>query len=161
MTAYSVPETRPGVLAVPGGAAVEAARSAAALMLAQGRTSQLVVHRSTRARGYVYAGEWVADCTRDGCGGTEFITRKPRRLRGVAGTRGPRIPVLVCSHCGMRALVEWPREWLPITEVLERRPIPHTRNWYPAGHATAVVNGVRDGETVAELLAENHEHGVY
>jgi hypothetical protein len=148
-------------LSVRDDAAVEHVRQSAALMLARGRTSQLIVHRSTQARAYVYAGEWVADCTRDGCGNTEFATRKPRELRSVAGVYAAPDPVLVCGHCGMRAPIEWPADWLDISRVLDRRPVPHTRNWYPAGHKTAVLAGVRDGETVAELLAENHEHGVY
>jgi hypothetical protein len=44
--------------------------------------------------------------------------------------------------------------------VLELRPIPHTRNWYPAGHETAVRFGIPDGQTVGQLRDENAEHGV-
>lgn len=157
----AVPDAAPGVLALPGGGSLNLARLAAQ-MVEQGRAGQLIVHRSTRARAYVYAGEWVADCPREGCGNTEYASRKPRDLRHRPGTLGGLVRRFACSYCGMRADIEWPAvaNIVEITAVLDRRPIPHTRNWYPVGHRTAVAAGVPDGQTVEQLLAENQEHGV-
>lgn len=119
----------------------------------------LVVGASPRA--YVYAGEWVADCPRPGCGGVEFLVDKPKHLRGVAGSRGRRKDGFFCSHCRLvTPAVEWPVEHEDILAVLERRPIPHTRNWYPEGHPVAVRVGIPHGQTVADLERESREHGV-
>ncbi len=98
-----------------------------------------------RARAYVYAGQWVAECPR-GCGNVEPL---------------PPAGGFACSYCHLVTMdVEWPRDPAAIMEVLARRPIPHTRNWYPAGHDVAVRAGIPHGQTVADLRAENAEHEV-
>lgn len=126
----------------------------------RGRASQLIVHVSSFARAYVYSGDWVADCP-NGCGNVEFVTDKPPRLRGAIGCWGDRKDLYVCSYCGyMTNSIRWPDNADQIEAVLDRRPIPHTRNWYPAGHSTAVRLRIPDGQTVAELETENMEHGV-
>lgn len=129
-------------------------------MAARGRTGQLVVWESTYARAYVYAGQWVADCPQS-CGNVELL---------FAGN--DRKDVFICSYCKCLATsIHWPidpdpkrEQDYPMTEqimdVLNRRPIPHTRNWYPEGHMTAIKLGIPDGETIEELIAENHEHGI-
>lgn len=110
---------------------------------------------------FVYAGEWVADCPR-GCGNVEYLTAKSRLLRGKAGVRGPIKPAFDCSYCGYHSTaVVWPDDAEAILAVLERRPIPHNRNWAPAGHRQAIACGVPQGQTVADLIAENREHEVY
>lgn len=109
---------------------------------------------------FVYAGEWVADCPR-GCGNVEFLTSKPKTLRGRAGSRGPIKPAFDCTYCGFHtSAVQWPADAEAILTVLDRRPIPHNRNWAPAGHRQAVSCGVPDGQSIADLLAENAENGV-
>lgn len=140
-------------------ALVEAVESALT-MLAEGRTSQTVVHATTFARAYVYHGEWVADCPRDGCTNVEYVTGKHPRHRGRAGTRGVPYEAYVCTYCGYQAPIEWPLDGEEILRVLERRPVPLNRNWYPAGHRVAVKAGLPHGQTVAELVAENLAHGV-
>lgn len=132
----------------------------AAGLLASGQQSTMVVLASTAARAYVYAGEWVADCPA-GCNNTQFVTDKPPSLRGVAGTSGPRRRIWHCTYCGHLAeLIDWPDEADDVMRLLDRRPIPHTRNWYPAGHLTAVQFGIPHGQTIVDLLAENDAHGV-
>lgn len=129
-------------------------------LMRRGRTSQLVVHETNFARAYVYSGDWVADCPNQ-CGNVEFVCDKPAKLRGATMCWGDRKDTFVCSYCGfMTNSIRWPADAEQIQAVLDRRPIPHTRNWYPAGHATAVKLGIPDGQAVAELEAENDEHGV-
>jgi hypothetical protein len=55
----------------------------------------------------------------------------------------------LCQHgetCGEVFTVEWPLWIAEIEAVMAERPIPN-RNWYPH-------------ETLADLLAENVEHGL-
>jgi hypothetical protein len=108
------------------------------------------------ARAYVYSGEWVADCPRDGCANAEFLHRASRR-------GGPRDVVqgfFRCSFCGTQASISWPGNQHAILAVLGRRPIPSTRNWYPSDHPVAVRFGLPHGQSVRDLEDENEEHGV-
>lgn len=121
----------------------------------KGAVMQLI---QARARAYVYNGEWVADCPR-GCGNVEFLFARIRP----ADPNSPRTVQLTefgCSYCKATASIDWPPNMADITAVLALRPIPHTRNWYPDGHETAAKYGVPHGQSVDELRAENHEHGV-
>lgn len=111
-----------------------------------------------RARAYVYSGEWIADCPRP-CGNAEhlFTLSEPRN------PRSPRLAPVAefhCSYCGHRAPVEWPRGMPGIMQVLQLRPVPHNRNWYPEGHEVAVRFRLPHGQTVSELREENAAHGV-
>lgn len=114
------------------------------------------------ARAYVYAGEWVADCPRpgtagqQGCGNVEFLFRRSR----MGGPRDVPLDFYTCSHCGMQAAVSWPDNTHALLAVLSRRPVPGTRNWYPADHPVAVRFGLPHGQSVADLEAEAAEHGV-
>lgn len=135
------------------------ARQVAGELLAAGKTSQTIVHASSAARAYVYGGEWVADCP-TGCNNTELITGKSPQHRGKAGSRGVPYAHFTCSYCGHQSQIDWPQDAEEITQVLDRRPIPHTRNWYPIGHNVAVRAGIPDGQSVDELLVENAIHGV-
>lgn len=147
---------------MPSGTAVETARAIKRDLDLRGRTGQLVVWNSTFARAYVYCGEWVADCPQEDCANVEFVELKRDQDRGVAGTRGERKDAFFCTYCKVMATsVHWPKNADEIIELLERRPVPHTRNWYPEGHLTALRYGIKDGETAEELRAENAEHGIY
>lgn len=95
---------------------------------------------------YVNHGRWVADCSREFC--NNAMKLEPRQ-----GSFG-------CSNCGLDAVVVWPADADEIWRVLSRRPVPDTRNWFPAGHDLAVRAGCPHGQTPADLLAENEEHGV-
>lgn len=114
-----------------------------------------------RARAYVYAGDWVADCPR-GCGNVEHLYQAASRIPGVPRT--VRVPSFRCSYCKLgdaeTVPVEWPDNMPDIMAVLMLRPIPHTRNWYPHGHETAVRCRIPHGQSVDELRAENAEHDV-
>lgn len=117
--------------------------------LERGRTGQLVVWDSTFARAYVYNGQWIAECPQK-CGGAELLMSGPDRK-----------DVFYCSYCTcMATSIQWPPNADEIMDVLNRRPLPHNRNWYPEGHVTALAAGVRDGETIEELRAENAAHGI-
>lgn len=112
-----------------------------------------------KARAYVYAGNWVADCPRQGCGNVEHLfdrinPARPDSLRTVRKT------MFHCSYCHMMAGIEWAANEADIMAILELRPVPHNRNWYPVGHETAVRFGVEHGQTVQQLRDENSEHGV-
>jgi hypothetical protein len=169
-----MPEIRPGEIArqgdqeaqfVEGGELSPVDAQRLGRMLSQdldrrGKTGQLIVWSSTFARAYVYAGEWVADCP-SRCGNVELLTIKRDQDRGRAGSSGTRKETFLCSYCKQIATsIHWPDNAEEIMEVLDRRPIPHTRNWYPEGHFTALSFGIDDGQTIEELLAENDEHGV-
>ena len=112
------------------------------------------------ARAYIYSGDWVSDCPR-ACGNAEFLhdLTDPRDARS---PRTVRKPGFYCSYCGQSAEIEWPSavEMAALMAVLETRPIPHTRNWYPADHPTAVKFRVPHGQSVEDLILENQEHGV-
>lgn len=114
------------------------------------------------AQPYVYSGEWVATCPRPDCGNVEHLFTSP--ARGLP--RVLRKPFFSCSYCALGMAgdvpVDWPDPALmdQITSVLMRRPIPHTRNWYPKDHPTAVAFRIPHGQSVADLLTENAEHGV-
>jgi hypothetical protein len=152
---------------VPGGGLVvpesQAQRLAAALgrdMELRGRSGQLVVWETSFARAYVYAGEWVADCP-SRCGNVELLTVKRDADRSRAGVKGTRKESFYCSYCHMIATsIHWPENADEIMEILDRRPVPHTRNWYPEGHITALEFSIPDGQTAEELLAENDQHGI-
>ncbi len=112
----------------------------------------------TAARAYVYCGDWVADCPRGGCGNVEFLWVALR-------PNGPRMqprPFYACSHCGHQGGIEWPdaRFMAAVMDILMKRPIPDTRNWYPAGHPVAVNFRIPHGQSIDDLRAENDEHGV-
>lgn len=115
------------------------------------------------ARAYVYRGEWVADCPRPkdpvtgkGCGCVEFLYQ-PSRMKG---PRDQEKPFYLCSNCGQQARISWPRRREEIVMALSVRPVPDNRNWYPADHPVAVNFRLPHGQTVAQLLEENEEHGV-
>lgn len=108
------------------------------------------------ARAYVYSGEWVADCPRPACGNVEFLHRPSR----VGGVRDTPVGVYQCSYCGVQAGISWPDNVHAIFAVLARRPMPDTRNWYPADHPVAVRFGLPHGQTIKDLEDENEEHGV-
>jgi hypothetical protein len=112
-----------------------------------------------QARAYVYAGDWVADCPR-ACGNVEhlFDRANPRDL---SSARTARKPVYHCSYCQyFTGDIEWPADAEEIVAALSVRPIPHTRNWYPSDHEVAVRAGIPHGQSVADLVDENHDHGV-
>jgi hypothetical protein len=112
-----------------------------------------------RARAYVYAGDWVADCPH-GCGNVEHLYQRQRPN----GPRLVQVPSFYCSYCKFGETepvpVDWPPNMAEIMTVLMLRPIPHTRNWYPHEHETAVRCRVPHGQSVDDLRAENAEHGV-
>ena len=58
----------------------------------------------------------------------------------------------------MVAEVEWPADADGIWAALVERPVPGTRNWYPAGHAEAVQLGLPHGQSAGDLRAETREY---
>jgi hypothetical protein len=108
------------------------------------------------ARAYIYNGMWVADCP-TGCGGTEPLFEAKRR----GGPKTVRRTLFHCSYCRFAtSRIEWPADEVALMTVLELRPIPHTRNWYPTNHEVAVRFGIPHGQSVRDLQDENAEHGV-
>lgn len=89
----------------------------------------------------VAQGWWVADCPRPFCAGAEHAGRRDGNVGGLTGA-GFR-----CANCGLLCASRWPGNIEDIERLLLQRPVPQTRNWSP-------------GESLADLLAENLEHGV-
>jgi hypothetical protein len=108
-----------------------------------------------KARAYVYHGDWVADCP-TGDNGTEHMFRPTQP----GAPRTQRVDFFHCSYCGHQAFIDWPDNWLDISQVLAQRPHPDNRNWYPKDHPVAVRHRIPHGQSVRDLLAENEEHGV-
>jgi hypothetical protein len=108
------------------------------------------------ARAYVYAGDWVSDCTRKGCGNVEFLYTP-------AKPNGPRVlrkPFFMCSNCGQQCVIDWPDHEMEILSILSRRPVPQNRNWYPKDHPVAINFRIAHGQSIRDLLDENEAHGV-
>jgi len=84
----------------------------------------------------VYESLWIADCP--DCGTACLVWRDA--------------PYLMCLRCwngavgGLWRPVVFPEAWEAIESILNLRPLPMTRHWLP-------------GETVAQLIDENREHG--
>lgn len=97
---------------------------------------------------YVNFGRWVADCPRQYCGNA--VALEPKQVTFHCGSVG---------GCKLLAEVVWPVDADEIWEALSMRPVPGTRNWAPAGHRQAIACRVPDGQTVADLIAENYEYG--
>lgn len=117
------------------------------------------------ARAYIYGGDWIADCTREGCASAEFLMEPIRRnapAHPIGNPRTVRKPMFHCSYCGQTAAIDWPdpRLMAELESVLALRPLPHTRGWYPADHANAVKWGVPHGQTPDQLREENQQNGV-
>jgi hypothetical protein len=115
-----------------------------------------------RAVAFVYSGDWVAECPRPYCGNVEHLFDRVNPALATSPRLRPR-QQFTCTHCGLQVDIEWPEADLVqgVMAALNRRPVPHTRNWFPADHALAVRMGVREhGQSVDDLLAENAEYGV-
>ena len=108
------------------------------------------------AHAYVYSGEWVADCPREGCANVEYLYRATR----MGGPRDSKLPFFQCSYCGAQSTINWPRREHEIMSALIVRPVPNTRNWYPKDHPVAINFRLPHGQSVKELQDENEEHGV-
>lgn len=93
-------------------------------------------------------GRWLVDCP--WCGSAQNASREDHRF--------------FCVECGNNTVknvwipVEWPPEWREIELLLGVRPIPANMNWFPGKGPTVVLHPER--ETLADLQAENIEHGV-
>jgi hypothetical protein len=138
-------------------------RRVAGHLATAGRETSLIVWESNAARAMVIRGEWCAECPRSpDCKNVESLTDKPAKYRHQPTyVEGDRITVFRCRECGLITdRIDWPADADQIMEVLNRRPVPDTRYWYPRGHLIAVNHGEPHGQTVDELLAENHAHGV-
>lgn len=100
------------------------------------------------ALAYANHGRWIAECPRPFCGNA--ISLKPRQTR------------MRCNPdhggCAMVAPVEWPAKVDEITQALKRRPVPSTRNWFPAGHPMAVKMNLPMDQTPAELVEEQRRY---
>ena len=101
---------------------------------------------TNHAYAYVNAGRWIAECPREHCA---WATQ----LKAREGT-------FHCGNCQLVATISWPTEADAIWKVLSHRPVPQTRNWFPAGHELAVRANVPHGQSVKDLHDENKEHGI-
>lgn len=105
----------------------------------------------TRTKAFIYAGLWVADCPRPGCGNCVRVTPGQTMFHCTdrAGTGG----------CHLVVELAWDPNAQEIWDELQRRPIPGTRNWAPAGHRQAIQCGFPEGQTLAELREETDTEG--
>jgi len=102
---------------------------------------------SAYVRARMNHGRWIADCPRPYCTNAMRLTLGQITFH-CAGEGG----------CGMHAAVAWPDSAELIQAVLEQRPVPGTRNWYPAGHPEAVRLGLPHGQSVSDLREETRQH---
>lgn len=99
----------------------------------------------TKALVVIHQGVTAAHCPRPGCNNVEIAER------GASG--------FYCSNCHHVGTLVWPGNFDEIFAELERRPVPQTRNWYPAGHPFAARHGFPCGQSVPELADEFAAHG--
>lgn len=93
-------------------------------------------------RAYVNHGRWIADCERPHC--SNAVQLQPGQSAFECGPNG----------CGFVAGVDWPPNAAAIWDVLNLRPVPQTRNWFPASHELALRANAPHGQTVTELIDE-------
>lgn len=95
---------------------------------------------------YVNHGRWVADCSREHCANAMELA--PGQL------------AFACSNCQWVVDIVWPDDADEIWQVLQRRPVPQTRNWFPRDHPLALAARCPHGQSVRDLVDENAEHGI-
>jgi hypothetical protein len=126
------------------------------------------VRRGREALIAIYQGLTVAYCPRDACANVELIFDEPENRppdwtppQEIYHERDgiTRPAMFHCSNCRYVGPLEWPDDYEKIARELERRPVPQTRNWYPAGHPFAVQHDIPDGQTVRDLKTEFAERG--
>jgi len=110
------------------------------------------------ARAYVYSGDWIADCPRP-CGNAEHLYDR-QRPSDPSSPRTIRKATFLCSNCKHLADIEWPTDMDGLMSVLQRRPVPQNRNWYPLDHTVAVRAGCEHGQSIKDLEDENAKYGV-
>lgn len=92
---------------------------------------------------YINFARWVANCPRD-CGNAWELK--------------PGENMVQCGECGNICPVQWPPFADDLWEALQERPLPRTRNWFPAGHPLAIASQSTHGETADELRRETRMH---
>lgn len=97
------------------------------------------------ARAYVNWGRWVADCPQN-CGSALSLESGQATFH--------------CSECHSLSVIEWPENMGEIMDALAERPVPRTRNWFPASHDLALRFGLPHGQTARQLREEGRENGV-
>lgn len=98
----------------------------------------------TNAHAYVNWGRWVADCPVPDCTGAEALT--------------PGQGTFHCQNCLTVTGLTWPGDADNIWQALQERPVPATRNWFPADHHLALRAGAPAGQTASDLRAETADH---
>lgn len=93
---------------------------------------------------FVNLGRWIADCPA-GCGNAIALEPHQTQFHCIGG-------------CNLVGEVVWPGDAEEITRALAERDSTLNRNWAPAGHRQAYATGHPAGQTVADLIAETHEH---
>jgi hypothetical protein len=106
-----------------------------------------------KARAYHNHGRWIADCPRPGCTNAQALDPGQWQFDCGALPSGLRTP----DGCNLISDVEWPGNAAEITAELARRPVPSTRNWFPAEHELAVRAGCPHGQSVKHLADEFRE----
>ena len=108
------------------------------------------------AAAYYNHGRWVAECPDPTCSDARLVYEINPQTGVPTGSR------LDSDRCaaGHAFLIGMPpaEEEARIVAALERRPLPSTRNWFPAEHPTALAGGLPHGQTVADLEAETDAH---
>jgi hypothetical protein len=116
------------------------------------------------ARAYVNHGRWVADCPRPYCGGAEQLHDTERReacwveLHDQDQPGHERSVYFHCRNCDLITSVDWPADAARIRAALMERPVPQTRNWFPADHPLAVNSRSPHGQSVDDLAAEQRKY---
>lgn len=110
-------------------------------------TAFSLIDSQSRTAAYCNLGRWIADCPRRDC--HNALKLQPKQSHMHCGGEG---------GCQLISTVDWPSDIDEIERVLAMRPVPGTRNWAPAGHRQARAVGFPEGQSVADLIDENHQH---
>lgn len=117
---------------------------------------------SERALAFVLYGDWVAECPMPYCGNVEHLFDRVNPRVPTSPRLVPKV-MFVCSHCHLEIGIGWPEPELikGVMDVLNLRPVPHTRNWFPQDLPFAVRQKIEEhGQTIDDLKAENIAYGV-
>lgn len=110
-----------------------------------------------RAYAYVSHGVWVAGCPRLWCVHADHFGPGPLTGRIGGLTRDS----FSCLYCGLQCASIWPDNAEDIWRVLQARPQPETRNWWPGEELDAlVVDNLMHGLVDPDSLRDRKEKAV-
>jgi hypothetical protein len=107
-----------------------------------------------KALAYLNHGRWVADCPEPGCTDARLVYEVHPKT-GVP--TGRKLTEDVCANGHRFELVMPPAEFeAQVTAAVAER-VDADKGWYPRGHQRAMLAGLPTGQSIDDLVRENHE----